>query len=140
MSFQTNYIFRCPAALHQSMNYTMDAPLPMPNPGSRGLIGMGSYVPLVDLLGHPELGDKGMLHLIDGLYGGQSQNHAPPTFRWKQPPFNGQWPCSLFASQDPVALDSVGFDFLYNEPTQVKPRLGAPKEDALYSKGLQKFT
>ena len=25
----------------------------------------------------------------------------------KQPPFNGRWPCSLLASQDPVAIDSV---------------------------------
>jgi hypothetical protein len=31
------------------------------------------------------------------------------------PPFAGDWPKSLFASQDPVAIDSVGFDFLHAE-------------------------
>ena len=30
----------------------------------------------------------------------------------KMAPFNNRWPCSLLASQDPVAIDSVGFDFL----------------------------
>jgi hypothetical protein len=31
------------------------------------------------------------------------------------PPFNGDWPSSLFASQDPVAIDSVGYDFVNTE-------------------------
>ena len=30
-------------------------------------------------------------------------------------PFNGQWPCSLLASQDPLAVDSVGLDLLSTE-------------------------
>jgi hypothetical protein len=30
-------------------------------------------------------------------------------------PFNTQYPASVFASQDPVAIESVGFDFLYRE-------------------------
>jgi hypothetical protein len=30
-------------------------------------------------------------------------------------PFNNNWPCSLFASQDPVAIDAVGLDFLRAE-------------------------
>jgi hypothetical protein len=30
-------------------------------------------------------------------------------------PFNKQWPCSLLASQDPLAIDSVGFDLLAAE-------------------------
>jgi hypothetical protein len=30
-------------------------------------------------------------------------------------PFNTQYPASVFASQDPVAIESVGFDFLYKE-------------------------
>jgi hypothetical protein len=33
----------------------------------------------------------------------------------QQSPFNGQWSCSLLASQDPVAIDSVGFDLLATE-------------------------
>ena len=32
------------------------------------------------------------------------------------PPFDGGFCASLFASQDPVAIDSVGADFLMNEP------------------------
>jgi hypothetical protein len=32
-------------------------------------------------------------------------------------PFNGDWTNSLFFSQDPVAIDSVMFDFLYTEGT-----------------------
>jgi hypothetical protein len=30
-------------------------------------------------------------------------------------PFNGNWPCSLFASQDPVAIDAVALDFISSE-------------------------
>jgi hypothetical protein len=30
-------------------------------------------------------------------------------------PFNNDWPSSIFLSQDRVAVDSVAFDFLYNE-------------------------
>ena len=30
-------------------------------------------------------------------------------------PFNGRWGCSLFASQDAVAIDAVGMDFLSSE-------------------------
>jgi hypothetical protein len=35
-------------------------------------------------------------------------------------PFNGNWPCSIFASQDPVAIDAVAIDFISSEwPTTV---------------------
>ena len=30
---------------------------------------MGTYNPIVDLLGHPQLGGKTLLCLVDGLYG-----------------------------------------------------------------------
>jgi len=82
---------------------------------------MGSYTPLVDLLGHPDLAGKGVVFLADGLYGGPQEDggmpHDPrePT-RFVSAPFNGAWSCSIFGSQDPVALDSVLFDFLRNEP------------------------
>jgi hypothetical protein len=36
--------------------------------------------------------------------------------RWQSPPFNGHWTSSLFVSQDGVAIDSVGLDFLRAEP------------------------
>jgi hypothetical protein len=30
-------------------------------------------------------------------------------------PFNKNWSCCLFASQDPLAIDAVGIDFIINE-------------------------
>ena len=76
--------------------------------------GMGHYRPLVDLMGHKELGGTTLLYLIDGLYSGIHQRDRAQR-RWKSYPFNGDWTSSLFASQDPVAIDSVGFDFLRTE-------------------------
>ncbi|MEJ2648569.1 MAG: DUF362 domain-containing protein, partial [Sedimentisphaerales bacterium] len=67
--------------------------------------GMGHYRALVDLVGHPRLGGKTLLCLIDGLYGGRGWDARP--VRWKMPPFNDNWPASIFLSQDPVAIDSV---------------------------------
>jgi hypothetical protein len=76
--------------------------------------GKPKYMTFVDFLGHKDLGEKTMLFLIDGLYG--SRNVAgPPTPKWKMAPFNNNWACSLFASQDGVAIDAVGLDFLSNE-------------------------
>ena len=68
----------------------------------------------VDLMGHAHLGGKTVLNLIDGLFPGKHPiDHAPR--RWASEPFDGHWACSLLASQDPVAIDSVGFDFLWTE-------------------------
>jgi len=77
---------------------------------------VGIYRNQIDLMGHSHIGGKTMLHLIDGLYCGihpVDMDRAPR--RWKSSPFNGDWTSSLFASQDAVAIDSVGFDFLYAE-------------------------
>ena len=49
--------------------------------------------------------------LIDGILGSKLVNGVPGP-RWQMAPFNDNWPCSLFASQDPVAIDAVGLDFL----------------------------
>ena len=78
---------------------------------------MGSYNPLVDLLGHKDLGDKCLLYMIDGMYGGLKQDPEDIPLKWEMTPFNYYWSNSLFISQDPVALDSVIFDFIRNEPT-----------------------
>ncbi len=73
-----------------------------------------TYRPLVDLMGHSQLGGKTLLYLIDALYCGiHPRDHAPRKFNTS--PFNGHWTSSVFASLDPVAIDSVGFDFLYAE-------------------------
>jgi len=75
--------------------------------------GMGHYRALVDLIGHPRLGGKTLLAVIDGLYAGRSWDSM--TIRWDMAPFNGDWPSSIFVSQDQVAADSVADDFLYTE-------------------------
>jgi len=72
------------------------------------------YRPQVDLLGHAHLGGKTVLNLIDGLFSGLHPRDPQPQ-RMKMPPFNDYWPCSLLASQDPVAIDSVALDFLQAE-------------------------
>ncbi|MHC4325347.1 MAG: SMP-30/gluconolactonase/LRE family protein [Planctomycetota bacterium] len=77
---------------------------------------LGIYRNLVDLIGHSHLGGKTLLYLVDGLYCGihpVDMDKGPR--RWKSHPFNGDWTSSLLASQDPVAIDSVGFDFLHAE-------------------------
>ncbi|UCE99380.1 MAG: DUF362 domain-containing protein [Planctomycetota bacterium] len=75
--------------------------------------GMGKYRPFVDLMGHPDMDAKGILWLIDALYG--APHESGDIAMWNMAPFNGDWPSSLFASQDPVAIDSVAFDFMYAE-------------------------
>ncbi|MFQ6034602.1 MAG: SMP-30/gluconolactonase/LRE family protein [Sedimentisphaerales bacterium] len=76
----------------------------------------GVYRNLVDLMGHSHIGGKTLLYLIDGLYCGvHPVDMTKGPRRWKSYPFNGDWTSSLFVSQDPVAIDSVGFDFLRAE-------------------------
>jgi uncharacterized protein (DUF362 family) len=93
----------------------------------------GVYRPLVDLMGHEHLGGKTVLHLIDAQFSGvHPSDHDPRPM--KMPPFDGDWPCSLFASQDPVAIDSVGLDFLQAEWDDVPRRDGA--DDYLHEAAL----
>jgi len=73
--------------------------------------GKPQYLTFVDFIAHKDLGDKTMLFLIDGIYGSKLVNGIPDP-KWKMEPFNNSWACSLFASQDPVAIDAVGLDFL----------------------------
>ena len=79
---------------------------------------MGTYNPLVDLMGHQDLGGKTILYLIDALYAAPWQN-APPQ-KWQSPPFGGHWTASVFVSQDPVAIESVGVDFFAAEKTATR--------------------
>jgi len=75
---------------------------------------VGIYRPLVDLMGHAHFGGKTVLYLIDGLYSGKHPIDKAPR-KWASYPFDGDWTSSLLASQDPVAIDSVGFDFVRAE-------------------------
>ncbi len=95
--------------------------------------GMGHYRCIVDLMGHAHTGGKALLYMIDGLYGGRHMSEDYPR-RWDSSPFNGDWTSSLFVSQDPVAIDSVAFDFLWEEWTDYPRMSGA--EDYLHEAAL----
>ena len=82
----------------------------------------------VDLMGHKLLGGNTMLFLIDGLWGGSEANDPPCKFM--MPPFNGDWPSSIFVSQDQVAVESVCFDFLKGEFTKDNPIASWPQMPA----------
>ncbi len=94
--------------------------------------GMGHHRANVDLMAHPRLGGKTLLALIDGLYAGISWDSRP--IKWRMSPFNDDWPSSIILSQDQVAADSVGFDFLYTEWADYPHKSGA--EDYLHEAAL----
>jgi len=73
----------------------------------------GHYRALVDIMAHPHMGGKTLLYMLDGLYGGYYWRGTP--YKFEMAPFDDDWPSSLFVSQDPVAIDSVGLDFLWEE-------------------------
>jgi hypothetical protein len=79
---------------------------------------MASYNQLVDMFGSTNINGKTVLNILDGLYSGDRWNSPP--HKWQLAPFNGHWPSSFFASQDPVALESVGLDFLRSEMPLIK--------------------
>jgi len=67
----------------------------------------------VDLMGHEMHYKKGLFYLMDALYAGSEATDPPRKFQMA--PFNNDWCSSLFISLDPVAIESVGFDFLRTE-------------------------
>lgn len=76
--------------------------------------GKPRYMTFTDYIAHKDLGGKTMLYMIDALYGSEKVN-GEPSAKWKMEPFRANWPCSLFVSQDGVAIDAVGIDFLCAE-------------------------
>jgi hypothetical protein len=76
---------------------------------------MGNPTPQVDLLSYEHLGGKTLIYLGDGTYGTKVDHKTIEKFLMY--PFNNDWTNSLFFSQDPVALDSVMYDFLLAEGT-----------------------
>ena len=72
---------------------------------------IASYDLLVDIYGSKNINGKTVLTILDGLYSGSLWNSSPTN--WVIAPFNGHYPSSIFASQDPVALESVGLDFIW---------------------------
>jgi hypothetical protein len=79
--------------------------------GVRGDYGM--YRVLTDLSGHEKIGRNTVLFVVDALWGGIEATDMP--VKWKSAPFNNDFPSSLFVSQDQVAVESVGIDFLRAE-------------------------
>ena len=80
-----------------------------------------AYSPIVDLSASPNLGAKTILYLLDGLY--CARRHQSYPLHFPNAPFNNpvepyanpQWPSSILASLDGVALDSVGLDILLSQ-------------------------
>jgi hypothetical protein len=72
---------------------------------------MGTYNCLVNLNGDKHLAGKTMLYMIDGLYPARNQSSSVIRFAG----FDNDWFSSILVSQDMVAIDSVGLDFLRNE-------------------------
>jgi hypothetical protein len=75
--------------------------------------GYGNYRVLVDIMGNKFTGDKNLFYLLDALWSGKDWNGLPVKFL--MPPFNNHWSSSLLVSLDPVAIESVAFDFLRTE-------------------------
>lgn len=99
----------------------------LPAPDALGTADNGSYGVyrcLVDIMGHKDLGGKTVLYLVDALW--SSTNWGHPPIKWRMSPFNGDWTSSLFVSQDPVAIESVAFDFLFKEFDEAHPTEGSP--------------
>jgi hypothetical protein len=71
------------------------------------------YRHMVDYMGHEKLGGNTILYLMDAIWTGSDWEGN--IVKWDMAPFNGDYPNSLFLSQDPVAIECVGFDFLYHE-------------------------
>jgi len=83
---------------------------------------MGIYSPLTDLMANYQLGGKTVLYMLDAIICATSEGASitGSNSKWQQAPFNNDYTSSIFVSQDPVAIDSVGADFLMNEPTVTK--------------------
>ncbi len=98
--------------------------------------GSGKYRHTVDYMGHEETGGKGLIYIIDGIWAGESWEGWIKKF--KSDPFNNDYPNSIFVGQDPVALESVCYDVLFNEyvtdPAKAKYPIDMKVEIADYLK------
>jgi hypothetical protein len=92
-----------------------------------------AYSPVVDLAASPNLGAKTILFVLDGLYCGRKWQSYPQHF--PNFPFNNratpyespEWPSSVLASMDGVAIDSVGLDLLFAQTRNNDDELGRPR-------------
>jgi hypothetical protein len=65
-------------------------------------------------MGSKYLGQNTLIWVVEGLFGGGSSEIKGPV-KYQMAPFNNDWSNSIFMSLDPVAIESVGYDFLRNE-------------------------
>ncbi len=101
----------------------------LPAPEGIGFVDNGDYGVyrcLIDIMGHKDLGGKTVLYLVDAIW--SSTNWGHPPVKWRMSPFNNDWTSSLFVSQDPVAMESVAFDFLFKEFDESHPTEGSPAD------------
>ena len=63
-----------------------------------------------------------MLYFVDALY--TPPNQGAPVVRWST--LGDRWFSSALASQDPVAMDSVGYDLVCTEPNLTTQPDGRP--------------
>lgn len=76
--------------------------------------GYRKYRVFVDLMGSKYLGQNTLFWFVEGLFAGGSNETKGPV-KYFMPPFNNDWCNSMFMSLDPVAIESVGYDFLREE-------------------------
>ena len=93
------------------LHYSLISPVSLGKPTNNGY---RKYRVFVDIMGSKYLGQNTMLYIVDGLFGGGSNETRVPV-KYFMPPFNNDWSNSIFLSQDQVAIESVCFDFLRNE-------------------------
>jgi hypothetical protein len=98
----------------------------------------GAYHPFVDIIGSKDLGGKTILYILDGLYGIRDVNdNVGKEFAAWNNLYEGQWLSSIFMSQDPVAIDAVGYDFLRSEfGDRLGRSSGAPADTYMHEAAL----
>jgi hypothetical protein len=65
-------------------------------------------------MGSKYLGQNTLFWFVEGLFGGGASEVKGPV-KYFMAPFNNNWCNSMFMSLDPVAIESVGYDFLRTE-------------------------
>ena len=93
------------------LHYSLISPVSLGHPTNNGY---KKYRVHVDIMGSRYLGGNTLLYIVDGLYGGGSNETRVPV-KYFTKPFSGDWCNSVFFSQDQVALESVCYDFLRTE-------------------------
>jgi hypothetical protein len=81
--------------------------------GDYSRTGYGLYRVQVDFMSHRLTGGKNLVYIMDALWATDWELDVP--IKWKMAPFNDGFTSSIFVSLDPVAIESVGYDFLRSE-------------------------